>query len=85
MIKTAYSICLRQFISYWHIKILKYKVIFTLPFLFIAAEPIPLFKPGQIKQTWHEILKTKAHQYSPICQHLNYSTGKNVNFMCSKH
>lgn len=63
MIKTAYSICLRQFISYWHIKILKYKVIFTLPFLFTAAEPRPLFKTGRIKQTWHEVLKTKAHQY----------------------
>jgi len=49
MIKTAYSICLRQFISYWHIKILKYKVIFTLSLLFIAAEPTPLFKPWKNK------------------------------------
>lgn len=83
MIKTAYSLCLRQFISYWHIKILKYKVISTLPLLFPATEPTPLFQPrgkGEkiiiIKRSWQAALKTKAHQYSPICQHLNYSNGK---------
>lgn len=73
MIKTEYSICLRQFISYWHIKILNYKSCLYLFFKFIAAEPT-LFKPAPKKRKPDKkYLNQKIHQYSPICQHLSYN------------
>lgn len=85
MIKTAYSICLRQFISYWHSKYWNTKL--SLSFFYsLLLKPHYCSNQEKKKPAWQEILKPKG---SSIFS--NLSTSKlqqeegNIYFVCLKH